>query len=261
VIVSERNVGYFHGSGHRLAARLAYPRAARVITNAQPIAEMLTRHHLATPQQIVVIPNGVPLPSLADSTEQKVGTRRQFGLPVDGPIIASVGRFAPIKGHQTFVSAIPEVLARFPQCTFALAGQGECLPELQQQARALGIETRVHFVGLVEDVPAFLAGVDVFVMPSLSEGLANALMEAMGRARPIVATAVGGNCELIEPERTGLLVPPGDARALATGICALLSDPARGQRLGEAAQAKVQSYSIAAMTQRVTALYDQLLHA
>ena len=256
IVLSERDIGYFHGQHHRLAGRLAYSRATYVMANSPPVVEALLRNRMARQAQIVMIPNGVRLPRQTPSTGEITEIRREFALADDGPLIASVGRFAPIKGHKHVVAAVPAVLARFPQATFALAGEGECLGELQQQARDLGIEQRVRFVGHVEDVARFLAAVDVFVMPSLSEGLANALMEAMAMARPIVATAVGGNCELIEHDRSGLLVQPGNAAAMAEAINALLADRTRAQALGQAAQAKIQPYGIECMTQRVAQLYD-----
>jgi glycosyltransferase involved in cell wall biosynthesis len=255
IILSERDVGFFHGRRHRLVGRLVYPRATCVMANSPPVVEMLLRNRMARRTQIVMIPNGVALPTHTPSTSEIAGTRRRFALTDDGPLIASVGRFAPIKGHQHFVAAAPAVLARFPQATFALAGEGECLSELRQQARDLGIERRVRFVGHVEDVAGFLAAVDVFVMPSLSEGLANALMEAMAMARPIVATAVGGNSELIEHGQSGLLVPPANPAEMADAIIALVADRDRAQALGRAAQTRIQPYSIECMTQRVAQLY------
>ncbi|HUI06866.1 MAG TPA: glycosyltransferase [Verrucomicrobiae bacterium] len=255
IILSERDIGYFHGRRHRLAGRLAYPRATYVTANTPPVVETLLRNRMARQTQIMMIPNGVALPAHDPTDSEIAETRRKFALAGDGPVIASVGRFASIKGHKHFIAAAPAVLTRFPQATFALAGEGECLAELQQQSRDLGIEQHVRFVGHVEDVAGFLAAVDVFVLPSLSEGLANALMEAMAMARPIVATAVGGNCELLEHERSGLLVPPGDPVTMADAIVTLLADRVRARALGRAAQARIRPYSVECMTRRVEELY------
>jgi L-malate glycosyltransferase len=259
VVLAERDVGYFHGNLHRLAARLAFRRAARIVPNTQAVADALVSRHLARKEQLMLIPNGVRFPAAAPTAEEVRLARRRFGLPEDGLVVATVGRFAPVKGHAHFIEAAAIVQQSFPHAVFALAGDGECAAQLRERARALQIDSVVKFVGVVDDVPAFLSGVDVFVMPSLSEGLANALMEAMALARPIVATRVGGNSALIENGRSGLLVPAADARALAEAINAQLRERERACMMGQSARMAIQPYSIEKMVARTVELYEQLL--
>ncbi|HUJ11580.1 MAG TPA: glycosyltransferase [Verrucomicrobiae bacterium] len=261
IVLSERNLGYFHKGFHRLVARVVYRLADSVTTNSNPAGKFLLECKMATPRKLVVIPNGIPLPPISGCPSAMAAARQTFGLPPTGPVVATLGRFAPIKGHAHFVAACAIVAQRFPNVTFALAGEGASRETLLKQTTALGLTSRIRFVGQVDDPAAFLVGLDAFVLPSLSEAMSNALMEAMAAARPIVATAVGGNVELIEHERTGLLVPPADPSALAEAICTLLGDPERGRCLGQAARAKIESYSIERMVTRTTELYERLLHS
>ncbi len=158
------------------------------------------------------------------------------------------------------LDAAPQVLARRPSTMFLFAGRGDCEPELRDQARRLGIEAHVRFLGLRKDVPVLLTIGDVFVQPSLSEGLSIAILEAMAAARPVVTTCVGGNPELVVDGETGLLVEPANAGALAAAVVRVLTDTAEARRLGSNALARVQShFSIAAMVRSYETLYEAAL--
>ena len=143
-----------------------------------------------------------------------------------------VGNLYPVKGHRYLLDAAPRILARCPSTVFVFAGRGDCEADLREQARHLGIATRVRFLGLRRDVPALLSTGDVFVQPSLSEGLSIAILEAMAAAKPVVTTRVGGNPELVADGETGLLVEPKDAGALAAAVIRVLTDAAEARRLG-----------------------------
>jgi glycosyltransferase involved in cell wall biosynthesis len=126
----------------------------------------------------------------------------------------------------------------------------------------LGIANRVHVLGFRDDVPRVLAGSDLFVLPTPSEGLSIAIMEAMAAGLPVVATAVGGNPELVEPGITGLLVPAGDAGALAAALREIAGDPGRRRDMGRAARSRVVlDYTAEKMADRYAALYEGLLDA
>ncbi len=141
-----------------------------------------------------------------------------------------------------------------------LVGDGPERGALESQVATLGLRDRVQFLGYRPDIPGLLAGCDLFVLPSLYEGLPLSILEAMAAGKPVVATAIGGTDEVIVPDCTGLLVPPGDAPALATAIRTLLADPPLARRLARAGQARVATmFSAAQMVRQVTQVYDELL--
>jgi glycosyltransferase involved in cell wall biosynthesis len=147
-----------------------------------------------------------------------------------------------------------------PGAVFVLAGDGPQRGALEAESRRLGIAERVVFLGHREDVPALLSCCDLFVLPSLFEGLPVSVLEAMAAARPVIATAIGGTDEAVVHGKTGLLVPPGDSAALATSIQLLLADRAMADRLAQAGRARVeQEFSAETMTDRVSLLYDEVL--
>jgi glycosyltransferase involved in cell wall biosynthesis len=177
---------------------------------------------------------------------------------VDGPpVILHVGRLAPVKGQLELIRA----LATIDGAHAVLVGRdlerdGAYERELEQEAKRLGQEGRVHLVGSRDDVPGLLAGCDVLALPSWIEGLPLVVLEAMAQAKPVVATAVGGTPELVVDGETGLLVPPRDLEALADALRALLADPARMKSLGDAGRRRVEErFSAAAMTGRVLEVY------
>jgi glycosyltransferase involved in cell wall biosynthesis len=153
-----------------------------------------------------------------------------------------------------------QLASTHPQLHVAIAGRGDLAEALERQAADAGLATRVHFLGLRQDIANVLAAADVFVLPSLSEGLPLALLEAMFAARPIVASAVGDVPVALAGGAAGLLVPPGNATALAQAMHRLLAQPFEAQRLGQSAQARAAAeYGIDRMVQRYAELYGRLV--
>ena len=174
----------------------------------------------------------------------------------DRPIILEVARLAEVKGQRVLLDALAHV-----QATVVLAGadleHGDAYErELRADAERLGVSDRVVFAGHRDDVPALLAGCDVFCLPSFAEGLPLVVLEAMAHGKPVVATSVGGTAELVVDGETGILVPPGDADALAAALKALLSDSERSRALGGAGRQRVLvEFSAEHAAERVLALY------
>ena len=161
------------------------------------------------------------------------------------------------------LEAFGHLARRFPRLHVAIAGRGELDAPLRARAEALGVSDRFHLLGLRRDIANLLAGADAFVLPSLSEGLPLALIEAMLAERPIVATRVGEVGSVLNGggERAGLLVPPGDAGALADALSHLLSDAPDAGRLAAAAGRRGQDYTLAKMLERYVAVYASLLRS
>ncbi len=188
--------------------------------------------------------------------------RAAIGLDPRRPVIGTVGRLEERKGHEQMLLALRALGAgangERPQGV--IVGDGPLRDALAAQARALGVADDVRFTGTVADVRPLLAAMDVFVLPSRAEGMSNALMEAMAAGRPVVATAVGGNTEVVTHGSTGVLVPPGDAGALATAVGGLLHDPERASHLATAARRVVTDrFGARARVAELERLYDERL--
>lgn len=175
---------------------------------------------------------------------------------VDGPTVLEVARLAEVKGQRVLLAALTQLEATAVFVGRDLETAGAYEAALQEEAGRLGVAGRVVFAGYRADVPALLAGCDVFCLPSSAEGMPLVVLEAMAQARPVVATAVGGTPELVVHGETGLLVPPGDVEALTAGLAQLLADPERSRRMGEAGRRRVQrEFGAAATAQRILELY------
>lgn len=229
--------------------------------------------NIGRPGQFVSIPSGIDVERFGSRLEASGATphptplpRGERGvflgvpnLPPEAVVIGSVGRLEPIKGHRYLLEALRDLVPRFPHLYLALVGEGPLLFELRSQARHSGIADRVLFLGWRDDIPALLYTFDLFVLPSLNEGMGRALVEAMAASLPIVATRACGIPEVLGEGEAGLLVEAGCAPALAQGIEKLLLDPELRARLGKAARERAQRYSVEVMLSKIEALYQELL--
>jgi glycosyltransferase involved in cell wall biosynthesis len=239
----------------RLALRVAAGLSRSVAAVSQSVARHLIRDLWIRASRIVTIPNGArrrPVGQASLREELKLGTADQLAV--------TVGNLYSVKGHGYLLDALGSLTERFPRLHVAIAGRGELEDRLRARARELRVDERFHLLGLRSDIGTLLAGADVFVMPSLSEGLPLALLEAMLAGRPIVATAVGDIPTALMGGQAGVLVPPGDAGALADALAGLLSDPGQARQLGAAAAARAaEEYTIGRMLERYRALYTHAL--
>jgi glycosyltransferase involved in cell wall biosynthesis len=188
-------------------------------------------------------------------------SRPELGLPADGRLVGMVANFNfEIKGHRYFIEAAARVSKDHSDVRFVLVGDGALRLDCERQVRELGLANRFHFLGKRGDVPAILAHIDVSVLCSTSEGLSNVIMEAMAVGKPVVATRVGGNPELVQNGLTGLVVPPADSSALAEAIGVLLDDPACAGAMGAAArQVAEERFTVRAMVEAHENYYRRLL--
>jgi glycosyltransferase involved in cell wall biosynthesis len=210
------------------------------------------------PDKIRVVANGVDIAAI-DAARQRNEVRRELGLPAEVPVIGLVGRLDHWgKGHKELFAAMVRLTARYPVQALIVGG-GRREAELKQAAADLGLADAVHFLGSRRDVPDLLHAMDIFVLPSYSEGLSLALMEAMAAGLPVVASRVGGNPELVEDGDTGLLIPPQDADALAAALERLLADPTGAKTMGEKARRRVEeNYSLDRLGREINGIYEEL---
>ena len=234
----------------RLALRLAAAGSCRLVAVSEPTRAALSRDLRLPASRIALVPNGVSFQPAAAST-----IRAELGLAPSARIALAVGNLYPVKGHTHLVAALGRLAPRHPDLHVVIAGRGELAEALAGQAWELGVGDRLHLVGLRSDIPNLLAGADLFVLPSLSEGLPLALLEAMFAGRPIVASDVGGIGAALGDEG-GLLVPPRSAEALAAGMDRALSDAKLRTSMAARACARAQAeFSLEVMTRRYAALY------
>jgi glycosyltransferase involved in cell wall biosynthesis len=165
-----------------------------------------------------------------------------------------------MKGVEYFLDAASIVAERFPDVRFLVAGDGGSRKELEDRARRLGLEARIVFTGFRSDVRELLSEAAISVLPSLSEGTSNTLLESMAAGLPVVATQVGGNPEVIEDGVSGLLVPPRDSAEIAAAVGRLLEDEGFARRLGQAGMRRVSElFSLSGSVQQTEHLYQRLI--
>lgn len=212
-----------------------------------------------------VVPSGIDL-----ERYRRVGSARDtarprpsgFDCPADAIVIGSVGWLTDVKGHRFLIEAVAGLKASQPRLHLVIIGSGHMREDYLALAERLGLGASLHLLGSRRDVPDCLAGMDLFVLPSLNEGMGRALIEAMAAGLPVVASRVGGVPAVVEDRRTGLLVPPGDAAALAQAVDELLQRPDWARELGDAASRSIgERFSSAAMVKAIEAVYDRLLSA
>jgi glycosyltransferase involved in cell wall biosynthesis len=263
VIASIRDLGDMCTPMQRRVQRMSCRLADCILVNAEAVRERLVASGYPR-QKIRVIRNGIDLSRFEGVRSGAL--REELGLPPGAPVVGVVSRVNPLKGLDYFLEAAAVVARRFPDARFLVVGDDPChqnggyRAELELLAQRLGLGGRVLFTGLRRDVPAVLSELAVSVLPSLSEGLSNVLLESMAVGAPVVATRVGGAAEAVEDGRSGLLVPPRDSAALAAAIGRVLADPELAAGLGQAARQRViTAFSLDSMTRETERLYVTLL--
>ena len=220
------------------------------------IAEELLRAGVA-PQKVAVIGNGIDLSRFAGASP----TLSEELNKGQGLLIGTAGRLIPQKGIEYFLMAASEVLKEFPSLLFGIVGEGPHRSTLERLIKDLGIERSVVFTGLRADMPNVYASLDVFVLPSLEEGMPMTVLEALASGLPVIATKVGAVTKLVFPNQTGILVRPREAKDLAAALISLIEDPELRVRLGQNGRSLVRNeYSSSVMSQRYLRLYEELLN-
>jgi glycosyltransferase involved in cell wall biosynthesis len=259
-VVSHLHIeNYFPPSRARAGVLRALDNAtARLAARIVVVSESTRRALVAQgyPARVMeVVPNGIPL-------DVRAVARADFGLPDGAPVVGEIARLCDVKGQRELIAALPSLPG--VQALFVgedLEAGGEFLRGLEKQADELGVRNRVTFAGYRPAGEVFQA-LDVFVLPSWTEGMPITVLEAMAHGKPVVATRVGGTAEVVVDGETGLLVPPRDPERLAEAISRILADPELARRFGEAGRARVEEhFSAEAMSRRVLAIYDEVVAA
>jgi sugar transferase (PEP-CTERM/EpsH1 system associated) len=238
--------------------RFLWGRVERVLSVSSRLAEKLSREVGFHESGFAVIRNGVDLSRIGSGVRSIL--REALGVQPDELLIGTVGRLEPVKDHACLLDALAMLRDSGLSVKAVLVGDGSQRQALLDRTRMLGLEQMVHFTGVRTDVENALAAMDLFVMPSRSEGLSNTIIEAMAAGLPVVATRVGGADELIEDGLTGVLVPPASPAALAKGLARLIHDPGERRTMSRAASLKaMRDFGLDRMVREYEDLYLQLV--
>ncbi len=234
---------------HRLADRLLDRRAHVVVANCQALLDDARRRGIGRRARHLVIYNGI-----------EAGTVHPGGERPPRPTIGFIGRLERKKNPQALVPAMALLARRFPELEVVVVGGGSLEDDLKRRIAQAGLAHVFRLVGYQQDVADWYSRIHVLVNTSLSEGCCNVILEAMRAGLPVVATAVGGNVETVRDGQTGLLVPEGDADALAAACGRLLSAPDLSRTMGAAGRARLEAeFSLAAMAGAYLRLYGSLM--
>lgn len=210
------------------------------------------------PARIRQISNGIDAVSFFPA-QSRLEMKRKYGL-IDRVVMIFIGRLSPQKSLPTLFEALERLISTSPAFHLLLVGDGPDRISLEEQAQLLGIREHVTFLGVQANVRPYLNTADVFVLPSKSEGVSNALLEAMSAGLACVATTVGGNPEILDHGRCGILLSPGDVSALSDALVKLGQDPEMRRTLGEAAVRHVRAhFDISVIGSQYESLYTELL--
>lgn len=262
-ISNRRDMGFQKTRRVRAVFRRANARFDRIVSPSRTILDSLVRDENADRARCVAIPNGVDTRRFhpADATV-RARLRGELGFGAQECLIGCVASFTPVKRHDLLVDAFARVHAQDASARLLLVGDGALRADIEARINAAGIGTAVRLLGARPDVDRILPALDVFALASSTEGMSNAILEAQACGLAVVATAVGGNGEVIEQQQTGMLVPSGQADALAAALGQLVRTADHRRALGAAALRRVErDFSLAAMTTAYDRLYRELHHA
>jgi glycosyltransferase involved in cell wall biosynthesis len=262
VVTSKRGLHHPAGLAERIAVRVASRLSDTVTGNSPQVLEFTVEVEGVQKAPMVMIPSGIDVERF-DPAAVGEGSRRGLreGLGIaDQPVVGTAITFRPRKGFRMLFEAMAELRRDTPDAQLLIAGADDMPPEPAELARSLGLTDCIHLLGRRSDMPEVLAALDVFVLPSESEGMSNAILEAMAMELPVVVTAVGGAPEVVEEGVSGFLVDYPDAGAMASRLGRLFADSGLRRRVGEAARRRVVSaYSSAGMVRQMEELYATLL--
>ena len=270
VVASIRDMGVYLSPAKLTAQRWICKFADRILVNAEAIKAWLVDAGYDG-NRITVIPNGVDVSRFEPARSNRL--RSDLGLTADAPLVGVLGRVSGRKGLEDFIAATSIVAPRFPSARFLIIGEPSFSSrggqihvdetytnELKALAERQGVNDRVIFTGFRSDVSRILPELTVSVLPSLSEGLSNTVLESMAAGVPVVATRVGGTAEVIRDSENGLLVPPSDPRSLADSICRLLDAPEFAAKVGAAGRQRIiDRYSMARLIEDTSRFYESIV--
>ncbi len=257
------HVSTCHGFFKRKIARMLFPCwGKQVVAISRAVEQHLIRDFQVDPSQVVLIPNGIDISEFVLPTQEVKDTVRAKYQVKGAPVIGIIARLSDVKGHPDLIRAFKILLPQFPDAQLHLIGEGPEEDNLRRLVESLALTNHVVFSKIVNRTVEILPMLDVFVMPSLQEGLGLSVLEAQAMGLPVVATRVGGLPDIVEDRRTGILVEPRNPKALSEAICEVLRNPVRAWDMGRAARMFVEKkYSSAQMFRLTYGLYQRVTNS
>jgi glycosyltransferase involved in cell wall biosynthesis len=226
---------------HGLMVNLGF--ASKLVAVSNQVKELAIEGEKILPDRIIVIENGIEaLERSSIGKKERQVLRKEIGVAKNDQLLLTVGRLTVQKGHTVLLNAISQITAKIPNTIFAFAGDGHLSDELKEEAKKLGVENKVRFLGVRNDVSELLLASDIFVQPSLWEGLSLAMLEALLSGLPVLATEVEGVKDVIENGKTGFLVEAGKVDALSKALIKLLNNNKLQKTLGQKGKAHAEKY-------------------
>lgn len=257
---NRRDMGFNKSARLRWISRFLNHRFDRVVAPSQPILSRLTHSEGIAPGRMVWIPNGVDTGRFRPApTDARTAVRTALGMDAQTVVFGCLARLTGVKRHTDLLQAFARLREHSPRVHLLLLGDGPLKGEVSAQVAALGLSASVTLLGDRPDVEQLLPALDVSVLASSTEGMSNAILESMACGLPVIATAVGGNLQLVHDQSSGLLVPPFDPPSLATAMQVLAGSPATRMQMGHVARERmVREFSLDAMVHSYDRLYASL---
>lgn len=231
----------------------------KIITLTRRGKEEHVQFKIAPPEKFIPVYSGIDIDALKRTKCHIPDMKKALGIPLDSVIFGVIARIDPIKGIKYLVEAMAEVIQVVPNARLLITGDGIERPAIEQQAVALGLKDYIILTGHRDDVAELLQTMDIFVLPSLNEGMGRVILEAMVFAKPVIASRIGGVPEIVQDEKNGLLVRPAQSGELADAMIQLGTNSILARQLGEHGKACVRDmFSLDIMVRKIEQLYDDL---
>ncbi len=214
---------------------------------------------IASGDKFSVVHSGIKLDRFSNLSVDPAAMRRKLGIFEGDLVVGTVGRLTAVKGHKYLIEAAGNILDARPNTTFVFLGDGELSEDLKKMASRFGLEKKVKFLGWRPDVAEMMSAFDLFVLPSINEGMGRVLVEAMALGKPIVASDIGGIPDLVVHGINGFLVPPGDVGSLSATIINLIERPDKMREMGDNGKKRAPDFSADAMVKKIDKLYEEML--
>ena len=232
----------------------------RMIALTQGERNDYIKSFVSRPDSILTIHSGVEIGAYLSARVNIEEKKKSLGIISGRLVVGTVGWLLPIKGPMHLLNAMESILKDYPETTLVFVGKGDLEAELRARALEMGVSDRVKILGWRDDIPEIMQILDVFVLPSLNEGMGRVLVEAMASGKPVVASRAGGIPDLVKPGRNGFLVEPGDENGLAAAIEELLIDRKMRAQMGEKGRVIARDFDVNTMIEKIEALYTLLLN-
>ena len=213
---------------------------------------------VSKPDKMVTIHSGVDVTRFMKAQVNIEEKRTSLGLNTKGLVVGTIGWLLPIKGPLYLLKAMEVIWQTNPEIHLVYVGKGDLEEEVRSEVSRTGVSEKVTFLGWRDDIPEIMQVLDIFVLPSLNEGMGRVLVEAMAAGKPIVASNVGGIPDLVKDGQNGFLVKPGDSKSLSFAIKKLLDDKKMREEMGKKGRAMAGNYSVKKMVEKIDALYASL---